>query len=62
MCIKDGALVIGRATLRQGVVNNVDIAVQDLLRGKIVFVQQYGNLVTQVQRTIEVTLRGAGTL
>ncbi len=56
--IIDGALVIGKAAMRQGAVNNVDTAVQDLLKGKVVFLQQYGSLVTQVQRTIEAVLRG----
>ncbi len=56
--IIDGALVIGKAAMRQGAVNNVDVAVQDLLKGKVVFLQQYGDLQTQVTRTINMTLKG----
>ncbi len=56
--IIDGVLVVGKAAMRQGAVNNVDTAVQDLLKGKVVFLQQYGSLVTQVQRTIEAVLKG----
>ena len=57
MEIKGGELVIGSAAQRVGVVSDVDTAVQRLLCGERVFVQQYGNLVTQVQKTIEMELR-----
>ncbi len=58
MEVKDGLLVVGTSALRQGAVNNVDMAVQELLRGRKVFVQQYGDLTNQVKRTIEMALKG----
>lgn len=57
MHITDGALIVGTAAMRQGVVNDVDLAVQRLLQGEQVFVQQYGALVEQVQRTVAMTLQ-----
>lgn len=58
MQIKDGQLIMGKAALRQSVVGDVDLAVQRLLQGETVFVQQYGATVTAVQKTLEMTLRG----
>lgn len=58
MEIKDGELWIGKAAMRQGAINDVDMAVQELLRGHKIFLQQYGSLCTQVQRTIEAVLKG----
>ncbi len=56
--IIDGVLVVGSSAMRQGALNNIDIAVQELLRGRKVFLQQYGDLQAQVTRTIEATLKG----
>jgi len=56
MQVVDGALVIGAAAQRIGVVGDVDLAVQRLLQGEKVYVQQYGSTVTQVQRTVEMAL------
>jgi hypothetical protein len=47
--------------MRQGVVSDVDMAVQRLLQGERVFVQTYGALVTQVQRTVHMALGNTGT-
>lgn len=58
MQVKDGQLIMGKAAYRQGVVSDVDLAIQRLMQGEIVFVQQYGSTVTAVQRTIEMTLGG----
>ncbi len=35
--IIDGALVVGASAMRQGALNSVDIAVQELLRGRKIF-------------------------
>lgn len=57
MWIEDNRLMVGTAAQRLGVVGDVDLAVQRLLQGEKVYVQQYGSLVTQVQRTVEAVLR-----
>lgn len=59
MQVIDGTLVVGTAAQRIGVVGDVDLAVQRLLQGEKVYVQQYGPTVTQVQRTVEMTLARA---
>jgi hypothetical protein len=60
MWVEDSRLVVGTAAQRMGVVGDVDLAVQRLLQGEKVYVQQYGALVTQVQRTVEMALSNAG--
>jgi hypothetical protein len=60
MWVEDSRLVVGTAAQRLGVVGDVDLAVQRLLQGEKVYVQQYGALVTQVQRTVEMALSNAG--
>lgn len=57
MEIKDGVLHVGSAEMRQGVVNDVDLAVQRLLSGEKVFVAQYGSTIERVQKTVEATLK-----
>jgi hypothetical protein len=59
MWVEDSRLVVGTAAQRLGVVSDVDMAVQRLLQGEKVFVQTYGSLVTQVQRTVEMALNRA---
>lgn len=58
MEIIDGVLVVGASAMRQGALNSVDMAVQELLRGRRIFLQQYGDLQTQVERTINMALKG----
>lgn len=60
MWVKDGELRVGTTAQRFGVVSEVDLAVQRLLQGERVFVQNYGATVAQVQRTVQMTLRKAG--
>lgn len=62
MAIKEGELWIGKAAQRVGVVSDVDLAVQRLLNGETIFCQQYGSLVTQVQRTVEQVLKKPGVV
>lgn len=57
MVISDGALVVGNAAMRQGVVNDIDLAVQRLLQGEKVFVQQYGDLTERVRKSVEMALK-----
>lgn len=58
MVVTNGALVVGSASMRQGVVNDVDLAVQRILQGETVFVQQYGDLPERVRRSVEMALGG----
>jgi hypothetical protein len=53
-----GELVIGSQAMRQGVVNDVDLAVQRLACGERVFVQQYGDLPERVRKTVQMMLGG----
>ncbi len=59
MKVVDGALITGASAQRQGVVADVDLAVQRLLCGETVFVSVYGALHERVQRTVEATLTRA---
>lgn len=56
MQVIDGALTVGSSTMRQGVVNDVDLAVQRLLQGQKVFVQKYGDLTDRVRHSVEMAL------
>lgn len=56
MQVIDGALTVGSSTMRQGVVNDVELAVQRLLQGQKVFVQKYGDLTDRVRRSVEMAL------
>ncbi len=58
MQIIDGVLVSKSAGMTQSPIRDVDIAVQELLRGRKIFLQQYGDLQAQVTRTVEMALRG----
>lgn len=60
MWVEDGELCLGKAGQRMNAVSDVDLAVQRLLQGEKVFVQQYGPIVTQVQRTVQMALQKAG--
>ncbi len=57
MQVKAGALHIGTAAMRQGVVSDVDNAVARLLAGEEVFVQQYGRIVDDVRRGVQEALQ-----
>lgn len=57
MRIKNGELVMGKAERREGIVTDADIAIQRLLQGETVYVQQYAPIVRAVQRTVEMTLQ-----
>lgn len=59
MWVEDGELRLGKAAQRVGVVSDVDLAVQRILQGERVYVQQYGPVVTQVQRTVQMALHKA---
>lgn len=48
-----------RAAQRVGVVSDVDLAVQRLLQGERIFLQQYSPIVSQVQRTVQMALQKA---
>jgi hypothetical protein len=54
--IIDGQLYVGPQAMRQGVVNDIDLAVQRLAQGERVYVQTYGDLPARVQRTINMML------
>lgn len=56
--IVDGVLVVGASAMRQGALNSVDMAVQELLKGKKIYLQQYGDIQRQVTRTVAAVLKG----
>lgn len=56
MWIKDRKLIIGKAAMRQGVINNVAVAAHKLMNGERVFVQQFGTLVEQVTEAVNADL------
>lgn len=52
-------LVLDRQTLRQGVVHDIDTAVHRLLAGETIFLSARSDVVTAVQRTLQMALGGA---
>lgn len=56
MKIIDGNLVVGKYAHRIGVVTDVDMAVQQLLDGKLVFVHAYANTIDLVTKTVRMAL------
>lgn len=52
MQIVDDALVVGSHAMRQGVVNDSDIAFHRLLAGERVYVQAYGSLPATVEKQV----------
>lgn len=58
MQVIDGELVLGSEAMRQGVVTEVDIAVQRLSEGERVFVSTYTPVRQGVIRTVQMMLGG----
>lgn len=58
MQVVDGVLKQGTHGLRQNVQSNMDIAIQELLEGKLVHVHAYGSNHIHVARTVEMVLKG----
>ena len=57
--IINGELVFGGTGYTSILCSDADTAIELLLAGETVMLQQWGKLVTQVQHTIEATLREA---
>lgn len=57
--IRDGVLVFDKILHRKDFVADVNIAVPDLLAGKTIWLVQFGPVVSQVQKTMEMVLRQA---
>lgn len=53
MLICDGELIYNRLQWREDFVDDADVAIKRLQAGQVVWVVQYGPLITQVQRAIE---------
>ena len=56
MKIVGGELRMGKVERRVGIVEDVDVAIQRLLNGEVVFLHQYGPTVTTVQQKIRIAL------
>lgn len=51
----DGELTMTRQTLRQGVISDVDFAIQELLQGRTVILSARADVVYRVQATLMLT-------
>ncbi len=58
MQVVNGKLERGTHGLRQKVQKNMDIAIQELLEGKLVHVHAYGDNHNRVAKTVEMVLKG----
>ncbi len=58
MRIEENKLVSEDAGMRQGTINNIDLAIHRLLAGESVYVQAYTPILDGIRKTIEVTLKG----
>ena len=58
MQVVDGELVIGSPTQTTVAVNDIDLIVQRLACGEVVYCQLYGDLVHRVTRTVQMMLGG----
>ncbi len=56
MVVVNGKLQLGRYALRQSVEMDVEQAVKDLLRGRVVFVHAYGDKCKTVRLAVEAAL------
>jgi hypothetical protein len=56
--IVDGELIFGGTGFSPCPVCNAEEAIERLLSGETIMLQQWGELVTQVQRTVESILKG----
>ena len=56
--IVNGELKLERQTLRNGVVSDVDLALQRLMAGETIFLSARSDVVSAVSRTIAMVMRG----
>lgn len=54
--IKDGKLVMENQALRQGAIADIDFALQELFKGKVVFLSARADVTSAVQRTVDMAL------
>lgn len=55
--VMDGQLHLERQTLRQNVVSDIDMAIQELMQGKTIFLSARSDVVSGVRRTVEMASR-----